>query len=254
MERGHPQPPVIPFKLRLPADPKPGQIFVSPLDGTELVFISGGAFKMGGTGEHDGKPVHEQQVEGFWLGRSEVTNAQYGKFLEATDHRVPRYWDDDKYNQPDQPVVSVTWHDAIAYCNWAGVRLPTEAEWEYAARGGKQYEYGTSTGELSHDLANYEGSGGKDTWNDRTAPVGSFPANPFSLYDMCGNVLEWCSSLYKPYPYKADDGREDVAAEGWRVLRGGAFDSTLLARCVYRDRSDPDNRDPHVGFRLCASL
>jgi len=226
----------------------------------ELVFIPGGEFKMGGPGEFDGKPIHEQQVKGFWLGKYEVTNEQYGKFIvaartsrKATGHREPSFWDIAKYNQPKHPVVGVSWDDAVAYCKWAGGRLPTEAEWEYAARGGKQFEYATSTGKLSPDLANYEGVEGKDKW-EYTSPVGSFPPNPFGLYDMSGNVWEWCSSLYEPYPYKADDGREDLESRGPRVLRGCAFNVIRrYGRCAVRRRDYPHYRFFGIGFRLCAS-
>ena len=183
---------------------------------------------------------------------------QYRNFMEATGHReppdgFPPHPDDDTYNQPKlaantRPVVGVTWHDAVAYCKWAGGRLPTEAEWEYAARGGKQYEYGTATGEISPDLANYWG---QNKWK-HTAPVGSFPPNPFGLHDMAGNAWEWCSSVYKPYPYKADDGREAPEADGRRVLRGGSWsDHSGDLRAACRCRIDPRSSYPyHFGFRV----
>ena len=198
---------------------------------------------------------------GFWVGKYEVTNQQYGRFMAATGHanaadeKRKLFRDFDDLSRPKRPVVCVTWHDAVAYCKWAGGRLPTEAEWEYAARGGKQHEYATSTGKLSHDLANYYGPSGEGEWRS-TSPVGSFPANPFGLHDLCGNAGEWCSSLYKPYPYRADDGRENRDGDAERVLRGGAhYDGAMDVRCAARDCDYPDDRSWFLfaGLRLCAS-
>ncbi|MDP7000162.1 MAG: SUMF1/EgtB/PvdO family nonheme iron enzyme, partial [Candidatus Poribacteria bacterium] len=119
----------------------------------------------------------------FYMDKYEVTNAQYRKFVQATGHREPKYWDNSKYNQPNQPVVGVSWHDATAYAKWAGKRLPSEAEWEYAARGGlkgKEYPWGDQ--EPSSSRANYGSNVGKPT------AVGSYPANGYGLYDMAGNA------------------------------------------------------------------
>ena len=190
-------------------------------------------------GYGDEKPVHEQQVKGFWMYAKEVTNGQYRKFLAANPQWTPermdselrdgdylKHWREQSQasKDDDYPVVYVPWYAARAYAEWAGGRLPTEAEWEYGARGGKQFEYGTATGELSPELANYQAQGAK--------PVGSYRPNPFGLYDVAGNVWEWCSSLYKNYPYRPDDGREDLEGAGARAVRGGSWsnrDSRLRA-------------------------
>jgi len=244
--------------IDLPEDPKPGDTFSNPIDGTELVFIPAGEFTMGDddSERENEKPAHRVKVSGFWLGKYEVTHEQYGKFMKATGHPEPEYWDDSDFNQSEQPVVGMDWHDAVAYCKWAGGRLPTEAEWEYAARGGKQYEYGTATGKLSHDSANYVGVEGKDKWELQPAPVGNFPANPFGLYDICGNVWEWCEDhWHDDYDGAPDDGRawldEDAEEGAPRVVRGGGWgDNARDCRCAYRSYGGPGSRFHVLGFRL----
>jgi len=239
----------------------PGEVRTNPIDGAEMVWVPAGTFTMGDddsrvTGE---SPASEQHVDGFWLYRHEVTNAQYATFVGDTGYREPRYWDDSRWNQPDQPVGSVNWLDAVAYCQWAGSRLPTETEWEHAARGGQQLEYATSTGGIGHDLANYEGTGGRDQWV-YTSPVGSFPANPFGVYDMSGNAEEWCSTRYLGYPYSATDGREDMQNIFYprpedRTTRGGWCGLPPSAvRCACRRPAGLDVRSfPFLGFRCAQS-
>jgi formylglycine-generating enzyme required for sulfatase activity len=132
-------------------------------------------------------PRHTVHLDAFWIEVHPVTVAQYAKFLDETGNRKPEYWDDERLNAPDQPVVGVSWRDASAYCEWAGVRLPTEAEWEKAARGGlvkKRFPWGDEDADKTR--ANYGRNVGKPT------PVGQYPANGYGLYDMAGNVWEWC--------------------------------------------------------------
>jgi len=225
----------------------------NPPPGMEL--IPAGSFMMGSDdGDSDEKPVHQVYVDAFYMDKSEVTVAQYQQFISATRRAISEQWAEQLQN-PNRPVVYVSWNDAVAYAKWKGKRLPTEAEWEYAARGGYTGVGGKSKykfpwgNEESHDQANYSGTGGKDQWQD-TSPVGSFPPNGFGLYDMAGNVWEWCSSLYQPYPYKSDDGRENATASGVRVLRGRAWSSNQSSgRCADRYGSGPSFRVDHVGFR-----
>ena len=148
----------------------------------------------------------------FYMDVYEVTVGQYKQFVNATGHGPLS--DISKYSPADNyPVVSVNWNDAKAYCDWAGKRLPTEVEWEYAARGGllgKQYPWGDN---IMRDLANYKGIGGKDKW-EYCAPVGSFNPNGYGLYDMAGNVGEWCQDR--------SSRRENI-----RVLRGGTWTNSI---------------------------
>ena len=215
---------------------------INPIDGAEMVWIPGGTFQMGSDkGQKDEKPMHQQKVAGFWMYRHDVTVAQFRKFCESTKRQMPAAPD---WGQIDDPIVNVSWTDSIAYCEWAKVRLPTEAEWEYAARGGKQFEYGTSTGQIDDKLANF---GGK---NKGAKPVGSYPPNPFGLYDMAGNVCQWCSSFPQAYPYRSDDGRENLTASGHRVVRGGCwFGGADQARAAYRDNDLRGKANPCLGFR-----
>ena len=152
-------------------------------------------------------------------------------------------------------MVLVNWDDATAYAEWAGKRLPTEAEWEYAARGGLRGKRYPWADEISHDDANYSGMGGADTWDRSTAPVGSFEANEYGLCDMAGNVFEWCtdwygSDYYSNSPAKNPPGPDSSSS---RVLRGGFWDKyTNTLRVAHRDGTSPFNRINDLGFR-CVS-
>ncbi|MBI3269032.1 MAG: SUMF1/EgtB/PvdO family nonheme iron enzyme [Planctomycetes bacterium] len=210
-------------------------------------------------------PEHPVDLPAFRIGRFPVTNAQYAAFVDATGRRPPEVeaaigdyqpWEGGHppVDRSTHPVVGVSWVDAGAYCAWlstlvrAEVRLPTEAEWEKAARGtdARRYPWGD---ELKISLTN----SGAGAGHAGTTPVGVFPggASPYGALDMAGNVWEWCSSLYKPYPYDREDGREDIAAGGARVLRGGSWNFVQTrVRAAYRGRGDPGFRDEFVGFRV----
>ena len=204
-------------------------VIINDADGAEMVLIPAGQFLMGspeGEGDDWEHPQHTVFVDTFYMDKYEVTNAQYKQFVDATGHKVPRYWGDEKYNQPDHPVVGISWYDAKAYCQWAGKRLSTEAEWEKAARGGlvgKKYPWGD---DITHDYANYEGTGGKDIWSE-TSPVGSFAPNGYGLCDMAGNVWEWCADWFSPNYYASSPMQEPTGPSSGSapVLRGGGWNS-----------------------------
>jgi len=226
-------------------------------DGGIAVWIPPGPFLMGSEDEEARSaemPVHEVRVSGFYMDIYPVTNAQYARFVEETGHRPPKggwKWSKWKKKNPPEgfencPVVLVSWQDAQNYCEWAGKRLPTEAEWEKAARGGlegKKYPWG-DTIEPGH--ANYEDDVG------RTTPVGSYPPNGYGLYDVAGNVWEWCADWFDEgyYAISPEEDPQGPESGSHRVLRGGCWhrDATSL-RCSNRYRHDPNHPVNTIGFR-----
>ena len=217
-----------------------------------FIEIPGGTFLMGGDAEPDHRPTHEVEISAFRLTRHHVTNAQYAAFCGATGHRLPEFWGEDRFRSgpghPNHPVVGVSWRDAEAFAEWAGGRLVTEAEWEYAARGslvGKTYPFGD---EIDPKKANYARSdaGG-------TVPVGSYAPNRFGLYDMCGNVVEWVADWYDPAYYarspKVDPPGPKTGKH--RVIRGGGWHSGPYCNGVFFRNALPANWvDFAVGFRV----
>ncbi len=216
-------------------------------------------------------------TEGFFMDRYPVTNARYRAFVEAGGYgrrkywtakgwaikeqngwTEPRFWRNYNFNAPDQPVVGITWYEAVAYCHWLAertgkpYRLPTEAEWEKAARGldGRMYPWGETFEEERCNTAESD--------IRKPTPVGHYSPqsdSPYGISDLAGNVWEWTSSLYRKYPYRVDDGREDVEANGWRVVRGGSWlNNQRYAHCAARDGYEPVNSHiRYIGFRVCVS-
>ncbi|MBM3235225.1 formylglycine-generating enzyme family protein [Candidatus Poribacteria bacterium] len=220
-----------------------------------MALIPAGTFQMGSNdGREDERPVHAVYLDAFYMDVYEVTNAQYKKFLDATPgSRAPNQWNNPKFNASNQPVVGVTWFEAVSYAEWVGERLPTEAEWEKAARGGligKQYPWGDN---LTHNNANFIGIGANDIWDDQTSPVGSFPPNGYGLYDMIGNVWEWCSGWYSGI-YYVNSPKQNPKGPGSgnnRVLRGSFWLHNIPVdlRVSGRWKDIPAIDNPSVGFR-----
>jgi formylglycine-generating enzyme required for sulfatase activity len=249
----------------------------------DLVRVPAGAFVMGDAdGWPDEWPVHAVRIEkAFWMGRFEVTNAQYARFDPSHDSRYISWFNKDQNrrgepaNGPKQPVIRVAWSEAMAFCRWLSEQtgrhftLPTEAQWEYACRAGTATPlwYGPAEADFAK-AANFADSRLNsltrrdsprwiptiDAVNDGdivTSNYDKHQPNPWGLADMHGNVCEWTRSLYRPYPYAAGDGRDDPAAEGMRVVRGGSFyDRPARGRSAFRWRYRPWQKVFNVGFRV----
>ena len=258
-----------------------------------MIRIPVGAFVMGHDDAPDACPQHDVEISAFWIDEHEVTNRQFAEFVAQTrylttaeqvgegyvfqagqntwiavpgaDWKHPTGPSSTITGRDAEPVVQVSWFDAAAYAQWAGKRLPTEAEWEFAARGGLAdavYPWGTVEKKAGRSKANY--------WQGRfpfanlledgfayRAPIGSFEANGYELYDMAGNVWEWCEDWYAPDTYslaqRSDPSGPDVGAE--RIRRGGSWSSathTDHGIAVFtRGHASPQHRDDQTGFR-CA--
>ncbi len=237
-------------------------IFGDPRDFDELLPVPAGEFLMGSKADEkdaydDEKPQHIMQVDAFRIGKYPVTNAQYARFVAATDREPPQHW---RGKEPpselrNHPVVNVSWRDAWVYCQWLSeekgetYRLPSEAEWEKAARGteGLIYPWGDDFDAGKCNMG--------DTGINATSPVGMFAAgaSPYECLDMSGNVWEWTMTKWiNDYQnYKPND---DPKGNESRVLRGGAFFDLVrqLVRCAARDLYDPDFRLNYLGFRVVA--
>jgi formylglycine-generating enzyme required for sulfatase activity len=219
-----------------------------------MVYVPSGTFQMG-SNEGDyyrEQPVHPVTLDSFWVDRTEVTNAQYALCVADGFCDESDLADDYTRNGEAQPVVGVSWYDARDYCEWAGARLPTEAEWEYAARGEEGYVYPWGNDSPDCTKANYMGQFGGCV--GRPVVVGYYPdgASWVGALDMAGNVTELTSSLYMRYPYRADDGREDPTSSDDRVERGGTWSSLASeVRSASRYAIPPDRSGYGIGFR-CA--
>ncbi len=264
----------------------PDKFVVNPQDGAEMAWVPAGEFMMGSTTEEEdyyygwfrkagrddvkreslnfGGPQHKVRItKGFWLGNCAVTNAQYRQF--KADHNSGDY-QGLSLNGDTQPVVQVTWDEASRYCEWAGARLPTEAEWEYACRAGTQtrFWWGDSETEAGK-YANVADRTAKAKWpgwaifdtDDGYAvssPVGNYQANAFGLYDIVGNVFQWCADWYDPGYYAKSPGEDPPGPERgtFRVRRGGAWNCYPPSCCsAKREAVKPDSGTYETGFR-CA--
>ena len=249
---GRPKPSARPKKAKPPGELKPGTVKLSPEDGLEYVWIPPGRFQLGAVPGDDGaldreKPRHAVTIsKGFWMGRTPVTVEAYRRFVDATGSKMPNAPNfNPKWKHGDHPIVRVSWDDAQRYCTWVGGRLPTEAEWEYAARGGTEgtkYPWGN---EISPREAHYGSA-------DGTKPVAQYEKNGYGLYDVCGNVWEWVHDWYVEKYYNDSPKRNPAGpSKGQsRVVRGGSwsYDPGLL-RVSGRLVLDPALRSFYVGFR-----
>ncbi|WP_020473142.1 formylglycine-generating enzyme family protein [Zavarzinella formosa] len=304
---------------RPPGDAPPG-----------MVFVPGGKFQMGSDADpKKNAPLHPVYVSGFYMDRTEVTNAEFQKFVDATGFKTvaektpteqdfggkpvppgakpfsvcfkqltgdvllqgpwdgkpsPPWWvivagadwrhpegpGSDISKRMDHPVIHVAWPDAVAYCDWAGKRLPTEAEWEWAARGGldrNEYCWGNQRQGTDGKWYANNFQGKFPTQNDAldgftgTAPVASYPANGYGLHDMSGNAWEWCSDWYDPEYYiisPMENPKGPDQPTGERVRRGGSFlcDDSYCRRYLpeARDHNPPSDAASHTGFRCVKDL
>ncbi|WP_455378225.1 formylglycine-generating enzyme family protein [Petrachloros mirabilis] len=282
----------IPLSFRSPPS-------LRPLSDTadDMVLIPAGEFIMGsfedGISSDDERPQRKVFIDAFWIDRYEVTNAQYKQFIDTTSHPAPTHsiskftlW---SHNVPfpgseEHPVVNVRWKDAVAYCNWLGRRLPTEAEWEKAARGadGQRYPWGNEWDFTRSNSASYwagrtiefkDGEEWKAFWiagdgarisreqglrgEVLTMPVGSFPdgASPYGVFDMAGNVSEWVMDWYEPYSYLNAPLSNPQGPDGQllKVVRGGSWLKPARSlRTTDRDYGYPSEPASGIGFR-CAN-
>lgn len=244
-------PPKEPEQLPKPIEGKPRPP-APVVTGENMVYIAGGEFFMGNPNydaPYNETPVRTVTIHAFYMDATEVTNRQYRAFLEATGHRQPAFWSDNRFNQPDLPVVGVTWYDADAYAKWAGKRLPTEAEWEYAVRGGLKNNLFPWGNEEVNGKAHF----GQDYRFGTPMKVASFSANNFGLYDMAGNVDEWCADYYQEDAYRivGTNNPTGPAQPTWgKVIRGGSYyEDYFYLRCSSRKGMSADSHSQAVGFR-----
>ena len=221
-----------------------GQTVQSPVDGMVMVCVPAGEFMMGSNRNSDEQPVHPVYLDSYWVDITEVTRGQFQMFMDTTGYVATPHGTADSY-----PVTFIKWEDARAYCEWVGRRLPTEAEWEKAARGtdARAYPWGEKIS-CDYTNANYPGCPGE------ALPVGSKPAgaSPYGALDMSGNVAEWVADWYNQNYYEISPKTNPQGPERGekRVFRGGSWDNTeSKLTTTYRAKESPGGRDAHVGFR-----
>jgi formylglycine-generating enzyme required for sulfatase activity len=220
-------------------------------DGSLLVLVPAGNFTMGSTNAPDEAPPHTVSLAPFYIAKYDVTNAQYSKFVAATGYRSAGHWDQFAQKWGDKaPVVDVSWNDADAYCKWAGARLPTEAEWEKAARGtdGRAYPWGSRfEPTLCRSSVGHAADG--------PAAVGSYPkgASPYGVHDMAGNVWQWTASWYQAYTGNPNEDKREYGFT-YHVLRGGSWSNKEPSSLTTMVRAwqPADGRDDYTGFRVAA--
>ena len=220
----------------------------------EMINVAGGSFEMGdeqGIGEANEQPVHKVTLKTFSIAKTETTVLQWKTYCNATGRKMPETpgwgWKD------EHPMVNVSWDDAVAYCDWMSdktgnlYRLPTEAEWEFAARGGQQSKGFKFSGGQSIDGTGWY----KENSDGTTKPVAQKRANELGLYDMSGNVYEWCQDWFGDYAAEAQVNPKGAKLDSYRVLRGGGWIFTAAScRIAYRSINSPGFRFNYYGFRV----
>jgi iron(II)-dependent oxidoreductase len=224
-----------------------------PSDKT-MVLVPAGEYMMGKDSDKgfDFSPAHKVKVDAFLIDKYEVTNEEYLRFCEETGHALPEFWNTKVFRSgkkfPTYPVVGVKWSDATAYAAWAGKRLPTEAEWEFASRGGLIGEDYSCGGEWTKEKAQQDGR----SWKNLIEPIGQYAPNGYGLYDTGGNVWEWVADYYAEDYYKVSPVDNPTGPEKapFRVLRSGSWHSGSFCKTVHYRKSLPGNWcDFAVGFR-----
>ena len=242
---------------------RPTHVAVGLVIEPALVRIPESSFLMGSDrGQDCERPIHRVWIDGFLLAATQITNIEYARFLSATAAPPPPFWQDANFNHPQQPVAGLSWHEAIQYCVWLTAqsgrtfRLPTEAEWECAARGGldqKQFPWGD---EPPQSLPNYA-----TRWQTGPEPVAQYAPNTFGLYDIGDNVHEWCSDWYDPDYYAISPDRNPQGPEqspmkpARKSSRGGSWRHHIkVARCSARSSIPPEFQYADYGFRIASNL
>lgn len=241
------------FLLPSSADSQPGTELVHDKDGSVLVLVPAGTYLLGTECYEVARPVHRVRLSSFWIGKHPVTNRQYARFLdENPDHPRPSHWDEERLRKLCQPVVGVSWYDALAYCRWAGLRLPSEAQWEAAARGRDQRKYPWGGDLPTRRHANFGSEIGAPTDVEAHAEG----RGPYGTLGQAGNVWEWCADSWSRMAY-ADlpTGVLDPLLDGTgaaRVVRGGSWQNPAKdMHAAYRDFATAKLGYPDLGFR-CA--
>lgn len=224
-------------------------------DGPELVAIPGGWFAMGSdAGQDNERPIHRVWVDAFQMAATQVTNAEYDRFVQATGAAPAPFRSDGNFHDPRQPVVAVSWFEAIEYCKWLSealgrsYRLPSEAEWERAARGGMEGKAFPWGDEAPQSRPDYE-----KRWKNGPEPVAQCEPNAYGLYDICENVHEWCSDWYQADYYAQSPERNPRGRESGdrKASRGGSWRHHIKAsRCAARSSIPPQFKYADYGFRV----
>jgi iron(II)-dependent oxidoreductase len=242
---------------------------MAPSSYSGMVLIPQGAFEMGSQkslrelnpvsifqadrhmlGPED--PAHEVILDAYYFDLYEVTNADYKKYIETTGSKtMPRYWEDSNLNQPNQPVVGTTWKEARAFCQWKNKRLPTEAQWEKAARGKRPVKYPWGDEEPDKTRLNFNNHAGK------TTPVGSYPTgkSDYGVFDLSGNAAEWVKDWHFPeyYLFSPKENPPGPDKGQYKIIRGGNWKNNAEdVRLTYRNATVPKARSKTIGFRCAA--